>query len=193
MASASRIDKIIGLFCKRALQKRQYSAKETYNLIDLTDRSHPIPMNTLVLKTSVQHMPHSTHKMHIHPCKHARATVQQLPQEVLYTQSLLAWQSLPRKPMQRILQSEFCTRNHQNPRQPMTHPQLRCHTGIIRSSTLVRAIQPIARTRSLATQPIFPRAFPRTSGIQCWCVYLCVRVRRTHANTRTVCLSVFDC
>jgi len=42
VASASRIDNIIGLFCKRAIQKRQYSAKETYNLIDPTDRSHPI-------------------------------------------------------------------------------------------------------------------------------------------------------
>jgi len=31
-----------GFFCKRALQKRQYSAKETYNFIDPTDRSHPI-------------------------------------------------------------------------------------------------------------------------------------------------------
>jgi len=37
-----RIDKIIGLFCKRALLKRLYSAKETYNFIDPTDRSHPI-------------------------------------------------------------------------------------------------------------------------------------------------------
>jgi len=42
VASVSRIDKIIGLFCKRALQKRHYSAKETYNLIDSTNRSHPI-------------------------------------------------------------------------------------------------------------------------------------------------------
>jgi len=42
MALVSRIDKIIGLFCKKALQKRQYSAKETYNLIDPTYRSHPI-------------------------------------------------------------------------------------------------------------------------------------------------------
>ena len=42
VALVSRIDKIKGLFCKRALQKRQYSAIETYNLIDLTDRSHPI-------------------------------------------------------------------------------------------------------------------------------------------------------
>ena len=30
MALVSRIDKIISLFCKRALQTRQYSAKETY-------------------------------------------------------------------------------------------------------------------------------------------------------------------
>jgi len=43
VALVCRIDKIIGLFCKRALQKRQYSAKETYNCIDPTDRSHPIP------------------------------------------------------------------------------------------------------------------------------------------------------
>jgi len=37
VASVSRIDKIIGLLCKRALQKRRYSAKETP-----TDCSHPI-------------------------------------------------------------------------------------------------------------------------------------------------------
>jgi len=42
VALVSRIDKIIGLFCKRALQKRQYSAKETLDFIDPTDRSHPI-------------------------------------------------------------------------------------------------------------------------------------------------------
>ena len=41
-ASVSRIDKIRGLFCKRALSKGRYSAKETCNLIDHTDRSHPI-------------------------------------------------------------------------------------------------------------------------------------------------------
>ena len=38
----SRVDTIIGLFCKIALLKRQYSAKETYSLIDPTNRSHPI-------------------------------------------------------------------------------------------------------------------------------------------------------
>jgi len=42
VATVSRIDKIIGLFCKRALYKRQYSAEETYNLVDPTDRNHPI-------------------------------------------------------------------------------------------------------------------------------------------------------
>jgi len=34
----------IGLFCKRVLYKRQYSAKETYHLIDPTYRSHPITL-----------------------------------------------------------------------------------------------------------------------------------------------------
>ena len=42
VAVNSRIDKITGLFCKRALQKSQYSAKETYNFIDPTIRSHLI-------------------------------------------------------------------------------------------------------------------------------------------------------
>jgi len=42
VASVSRINNIIGLFCKRALSKGRYSAKETCNLIDPADRSHPI-------------------------------------------------------------------------------------------------------------------------------------------------------
>ena len=42
VASVSRIDKITGRFCKRALCKKQYYAKETCSLIDPTDRSHSI-------------------------------------------------------------------------------------------------------------------------------------------------------
>ena len=42
VATMSRLLKIIGLFCKRALQKREYSAKETYNFKEPTNRSHPI-------------------------------------------------------------------------------------------------------------------------------------------------------
>jgi len=38
----SRLLKIIGLFCKRALSKRPYSAKETYNFKEPTNRSQPI-------------------------------------------------------------------------------------------------------------------------------------------------------
>jgi len=41
MAMISRILKIIGLFCKRALWKRRYSARETYNFKEPTNRSHP--------------------------------------------------------------------------------------------------------------------------------------------------------
>ena len=33
---------MIGLFCKRALSQRVYSAKETYNFEEPTNRSHPI-------------------------------------------------------------------------------------------------------------------------------------------------------
>jgi len=40
VALVSSIDKIIGLFCKRAQEKRLYSAKETCNLIEPTNRSH---------------------------------------------------------------------------------------------------------------------------------------------------------
>jgi len=42
VASISTLHKIIGLFCKRGLWKRWYSAKETYNLKEPTNRSHPI-------------------------------------------------------------------------------------------------------------------------------------------------------
>jgi len=42
VALVGKIDKIIGLCCKRDLWKRHYSAKETCNFIDPTDRSHPI-------------------------------------------------------------------------------------------------------------------------------------------------------
>ena len=43
VASIRRLLKIIGLFCKRALQKR-YSAKETYDFREPTNRSHPIAL-----------------------------------------------------------------------------------------------------------------------------------------------------
>jgi len=43
VATMSRRLKIIGLFGKRNLQKRRYSAKETYNFKGPTTRSHPIP------------------------------------------------------------------------------------------------------------------------------------------------------
>jgi len=42
VATLGRLLQIIGLVCKRALFKRLYSAKETYNLKGLTNRSHPI-------------------------------------------------------------------------------------------------------------------------------------------------------
>ena len=42
MATISRLLQIIRLFWKRALLKRQYSAKETYNFKEPTNRSHPI-------------------------------------------------------------------------------------------------------------------------------------------------------
>ena len=44
IATKSRLLEIIGFFCKRALQKRRYSAKETYHFKEPTNRSHPIPV-----------------------------------------------------------------------------------------------------------------------------------------------------
>jgi len=43
VAALSRLLTMTGLFCKRALWKRRYSAKETCNLKEPTHRSHPIP------------------------------------------------------------------------------------------------------------------------------------------------------
>jgi len=42
VATISRLLKIIGLFCKRALSNRQYSAKETCDFKERTNRSHPL-------------------------------------------------------------------------------------------------------------------------------------------------------
>ena len=45
VAMIRRLLKIIGFFCKRALSKRRYSAKETSNFQEPTDSSHPISEN----------------------------------------------------------------------------------------------------------------------------------------------------
>jgi len=42
VATISRLLKSIGLFCKRALQKKPIFSKETYNFKEPTNRSHPI-------------------------------------------------------------------------------------------------------------------------------------------------------
>ena len=46
VATISRLLKIIGLFCKNPLQKRRYSAKETYTFKEPTTFSHPIVAHT---------------------------------------------------------------------------------------------------------------------------------------------------
>jgi len=53
VATISRLLKIIGLFCKRALQKRGYSAHETYTFKEPTNRSHPIPVSCLMVEHPV--------------------------------------------------------------------------------------------------------------------------------------------
>jgi len=49
-AACSGLHKIIGLFCKGALWKRRYSAKETSNFKETTNRSHPIGECLLALR-----------------------------------------------------------------------------------------------------------------------------------------------
>jgi len=48
VATISRLLKIKGLFCKRALYKRRYSAKVTYNFKEPTISSHPIWVTWLI-------------------------------------------------------------------------------------------------------------------------------------------------
>jgi len=48
VATIGRLLKTISLFCKRALSKRQYSAKETYDSKEPTTCSHPIRASTMV-------------------------------------------------------------------------------------------------------------------------------------------------
>jgi len=49
VATISRLLKIVGLFCKRALEKRRYFAKEKSNFKEPTNRSHPVhpPLSTV--------------------------------------------------------------------------------------------------------------------------------------------------
>ena len=47
VATMCRRLKNTGLLCKRALQKRRYSAKETYNFKEPANRSNPIVMKAL--------------------------------------------------------------------------------------------------------------------------------------------------
>jgi len=53
VATISRLLKIVGLFCKRALQKRGYSATETYTFKEPTNRSHPIPVSCSMVEHPV--------------------------------------------------------------------------------------------------------------------------------------------
>jgi len=63
VASISRLLKMKGLFCKRALQKRRYSARETYIFKEITNRSHPIIV-------CVSHVHSPTQNSPIHPPTH---------------------------------------------------------------------------------------------------------------------------
>jgi len=56
VATISRLLKCIDLFCKTALYKRRYSAEETYNFKEPTNRSHPICQKDAIRMWNVSHM-----------------------------------------------------------------------------------------------------------------------------------------
>ena len=62
VTSVSRIDQIIGLFSRIASLLQVSFAKETYNLIDPANRSHPIH---LTLCTTTQHPARDAHELPI--------------------------------------------------------------------------------------------------------------------------------
>ena len=53
VATCSGLLEIIGLLCKRALRKRRYSAKETYNFQEPTSRSHSISFQRSYMSNDV--------------------------------------------------------------------------------------------------------------------------------------------
>jgi len=69
VATISRLHEIIGLFCQKALQKRLYSAKETYNFKEPTNRSHPILPHVASThqQTQIQSRVHTTRPITNHP------------------------------------------------------------------------------------------------------------------------------
>ena len=52
-ATISRLLQSIGLFCKRALSKRLYSAKETNNFKEPTNRSHPYQSKSHIYQSTI--------------------------------------------------------------------------------------------------------------------------------------------
>ena len=60
VATISRLPENIGLFCKRALENRWYSTKETYHFKEPTNRSHPI-RDLHTKRDPYMHTPHPNH------------------------------------------------------------------------------------------------------------------------------------
>ena len=74
VATISRIDKIVGLFCKRALQKRRYSAEETYDLSILLTVATPYDCQSserhdaFICAVWRIHLRDTTHSLTAHCC-----------------------------------------------------------------------------------------------------------------------------
>jgi len=71
VAATSRLLKIISLFCKRDLYKRRYSAKETNNFEEPTNRSHPICIYIYTyICIYIMYICSDTHLQHLCMCIH---------------------------------------------------------------------------------------------------------------------------
>jgi len=67
VATSSRLLTITGVFCKRALQKRLYSAKEAYNFKEPTNYSHPTLANMRRKTDAFRNIPRFDHPLEEFP------------------------------------------------------------------------------------------------------------------------------
>jgi len=106
IATMSRLLLIIGLFCQRALQKRLYSAKETYNFKEPNNHSHPICRTYQRLcVTHLRRVSHiSSHVTHMNKSCHTREEVMEntiillaMPKSMSFSESHICMSHISRR------------------------------------------------------------------------------------------------
>ena len=147
VATISRLLKIIGLFCKRALWKRLYSAKETCNFKEPTNRSHPICTHILRTDQNDRDARVSTFA-HMHTlCTHIHTLMYTLTHPRTYTHIVTHLHVYTHKD----------THTH-------THTYTRTHTHISTHS----------HTRTHARSPYQSQGDRQQTVCRGVCIYMCV-------------------